>query len=217
MKPGINDFDPRRFLAIIGKGRTILSVRKKQTIFAQGDTCDAVFYVQKGKVKLTVVSKAGKEAIVGIWNEGDFFGEGCLVGQARRMGTASALTDCELMRIENKEMKLALHRGRKLADMFVAHLLARNIRYEEDLVDQIFNSSEKRLARILLLLARFGQNGLSETTEIREVTQEALAEMVGTTRSRVSHFMNKFRKLGFIDYNGVLTVHSSLLNIVLHD
>lgn len=133
------------------------------------------------------------------------------------MGTASALTDCELMRIENKEMKLALHRGQKLADMFVAHLLARNIRYEEDLVDQIFNSSEKRLARILLLLARFGQNGLSETTEIREVTQEALAEMVGTTRSRVSHFMNKFRKLGFIDYNGVLTVHSSLLNIVLHD
>lgn len=217
MKPGTNDFDPQRFLAIIGKGRTLLSVSKKQTIFAQGDACDAVFYVQKGKVKLTVVSKAGKEAIVGIWNEGDFFGEGCLVGQSRRMGTASAMTECKLMRIENAAMRKALHSGQKLSEMFVAHLLTRNIRYEEDLVDQIFNSSEKRLARILLLLARFGKNGLPETTEIREITQEALAEMVGTTRSRVSHFMNKFRKLGFIDYNGVLTVHSSLLNIVLHD
>jgi CRP/FNR family cyclic AMP-dependent transcriptional regulator len=217
VKAETNDFDPKEFLAIIGRGRTLLTVRKKQAIFAQGDACDAVFYVQKGKVKLTVVSKSGKEAIVGIWNEGDFFGEGCLVGQPKRLGTASAMTECDLMRIENKAMKKALDRGQKLSSMFVTHLLTRNIRYEEDLVDQLFNSSEKRLARILLLLARFGQNGLPETTEIRDITQEALAEMVGTTRSRVNHFMNKFRQLGFIDYNGVLTVHSSLLNIVLHD
>jgi CRP/FNR family transcriptional regulator, cyclic AMP receptor protein len=217
VKAETNDFDPKEFLAIIGRGRTLLSLRKKQTIFAQGDACDAVFYVQKGKVKLTVVSKSGKEAIVGIWNEGAFFGEGCLLGQPKRLGTASAMTECELMRIENKAMKEALDRGQKLSNMFVTHLLTRNIRYEADLVDQLFNSSEKRLARILLLLARFGQDGLPETTEIRDINQEALAEMVGTTRSRVSHFMNKFRQLGFIDYNGVLTVHSSLLNIVLHD
>jgi CRP/FNR family cyclic AMP-dependent transcriptional regulator len=152
-----------------------------------------------------------------IWNEGDFFGEGCLVGQSKRMGAASAMTECTLMQIENRAMRQALHRGQKLSDMFVAHLLTRNIRYEEDLVDQLFNSSEKRLARILLLLARFGKDGLAQTTEIREISQETLAEMVGTTRSRVSYFMNKFRRLGLIDYNGTLQVHSSLLNVVLHD
>ena len=211
------EFDPKTFLSIIGEGRLIQSFQKKQAIFLQGDACDAVFYVQKGKVKLTVLAKSGKEAIVGVWNEGDFFGEGCLVGQSKRMGTASAMTECKIMRIDGKVMKRALRSEPKLANMFVAHLLLRNIRYEEDLVDQLFNSSEKRLARILLLLARFGKNGLAETTELREVSQATLAEMVGTTRSRVSYFMNKFRRLGFIDYNGTLQVHSSLLNLVLHD
>jgi CRP-like cAMP-binding protein len=190
---------------------------KKQTIFTQGDAADAVFYIQEGEVRLTVVSKTGKEATLGILREGDFFGEGSLAGQPLRMGSATAMTDCELLRIDKKAMVLALHREHKFSDLFVAYLLARNVRYEEDLVDQLFNSSEKRLARILLLLARFGKEGVPETV-IAKISQETLAEMIGTTRSRVSFFMNRFRKLGFVDYGGNgLQVHSSLLNIVLHD
>jgi len=210
------EFDPRKFLTTIGEGRRIVTFSKKQTIYAQGATCDAVFYIQKGKVRLTVVSKNGKEATIGILNSGDFFGEGGLAGQPLRMGSAIAMTDCELMRIDKKAMMLALHREHTLSDMFVAYLLGRNIRYEADLVDQLFNSSEKRLARILLLLARFGKEGVPETV-VPKISQETLAEMVGTTRSRVSFFMNKFRELGFVDYNGELKVHSSLLNVVLHD
>ena len=213
-------FDPDVFLATIGDGRKILTVLKKQTIFAQGDPADAVFYVQKGKVRLTVVSKIGKEATIAIVNQGNFFGEGALAGQLLRMGSAAAMTDCEILRVEKKTMMDALHRQPALSEMFVAYLLARNIRYEEDLVDQLFNSSEKRLARVLLLLARFGKDGTPETV-VPKISQETLAEMVGTTRSRVSFFMNRFRKLGFIHYaggsEGALQVHSSLLNIVLHD
>jgi len=210
------EFDPNTFLAMIGDVRKMLAVPKKQTIFTQGDEADAVFYVQKGKVKLTVVSKTGKEATIGILSEGNFFGEGSLAGQALRMGSAAAMTDCQLLRIEKKAMMAALHREHAFSDMFVAYLLARNIRYEEDLVDQLFNSSEKRLARVLLMLAHFGKEGVPETVAPR-ISQETLAEMVGTTRSRVSFFMNRFRKLGFIHYNGGLQVHSSLLNVVLHD
>jgi CRP-like cAMP-binding protein len=210
------EFDPNTFLATIGDGRKILAVPKKQMIFAQGDAADAVFYIQKGKVRLTVVSKTGKEATIGIVTEGNFFGEGSLAGQVLRMGSAAAMTDCELLRVDKKAMMDALHRERAFSDMFVAYLLARNIRYEEDLVDQLFNSSEKRLARVLLLLAHFGKEGIPETV-VPKISQETLAEMVGTTRSRVSFFMNRFRKLGFIHYNGGLQVHSSLLNVVLHD
>ena len=210
------EFDPNTFLAMIGDVRKMLAVPKKQTIFTQGDEADAVFYVQKGKVKLTVVSKTGKEATIGILSEGNFFGEGSLAGQALRMGSAAAMTDCQLLRIEKKAMMAALHREHAFSDMFVAYLLARNIRYEEDLVDQLFNSSEKRLARVLLMLAHFGKEGVPETV-VPGISQETLAEMVGTTRSRVSFFMNRFRKLGFIHYNGGLQVHSSLLNVVLHD
>ncbi len=191
-------------------------LQRKQEIFAQGDIADAVFYVQTGKVKLTVVSKTGKEATVGILGGGDFFGEGSLAGQALRMGSATALTDCAVLRIDKKAMMEALHREHEFSDMFVGYLLARNIRYEEDLVDQLFNSSEKRLARILLLLARFGKEGVPEPV-VPKISQETLAEMIGTTRARVSFFMNRFRKLGFIHYNGGLQVHSSLLNIVLND
>jgi CRP/FNR family transcriptional regulator, cyclic AMP receptor protein len=211
------DFDLKAFLATIGEGRKFVFVPKKQTIFAQGDPSDAVFYIQNGKVKLTVVSNDGKEATIGILSEGDFFGEGCLAGQSRRMASATALTDAAVLRIEKSAMMRVLHREHTLSDMFVAYLLARNIRYEEDLVDQLFNSSEKRLARILLLLAHFGKEGTPETV-VPKIGQETLAEMVGTTRSRVSFFMNRFRKLGFIDYNSEgLQVHSSLLNVVLHD
>jgi CRP/FNR family cyclic AMP-dependent transcriptional regulator len=210
------DFDPNTFLAIIGEGRKFLLFPKKQTIFAQGDPADAVFYVQTGKVRLTVVSKAGKEATIGILGDGDFFGEGSLAGQVLRMGSAIAMTDCEILRIEKKAMVKALHREHEVSDMFVTYLLARNIRYEEDLVDQLFNSSEKRLARILLLLAHFGKDTIPEAV-VPKISQESLAEMIGTTRSRVSFFMNRFRKLGFIHYNGGLQVHSSLLNVVLHD
>jgi CRP-like cAMP-binding protein len=213
-------FQPDTFLATIGEGRRILSVPKKEVIFAQGDGADAVFYIQKGKVRLTVVSQAGKEATIGIVSEGTFFGEGSLAGQLLRMGSAAAMTDCELLRLEKKAMMEALHREPAFSEMFVAYLLARNIRYEEDLVDQLFNSSEKRLARVLLLLAHFGKEGVPETV-VPKISQETLAEMVGTTRSRVSFFMNRFRKLGFIDYagglGGGLRVHSSLLNVVLHD
>jgi CRP/FNR family cyclic AMP-dependent transcriptional regulator len=213
-------FDPCTFLATIGDGRKILTVAKKEPIFAQGDGADAVFYVQKGKVRLTVVSKIGKEATIAIVSEGNFFGEGSLAGQLQRMGSAAAMTDCEILRIEKKAMMDALHREPALSEMFVAYLLGRNIRYEEDLVDQLFNSSEKRLARVLLLLAHFGKDGIPETV-VPKISQETLAEMVGTTRSRVSFFMNRFRKLGFIHYaggsEGALQVHSSLLNVVLHD
>jgi CRP-like cAMP-binding protein len=211
------NFDPLAFLATIGEGRKILCFPKKTTLFTQGDPADAVFYIQKGRVRLTVVSKTGKEATVAILAEGTFFGEGCLAGQALRMGSASAVTECTVMRIEKKAMMDALHREHAFSDLFVAYLLARNIRYEEDLVDQLFNSSEKRLARILLLLAHFGKEGSPETL-IPKISQETLAEMVGTTRSRVSFFMNRFRKMGFVNYDGgTLQVHSSLLNVVLHD
>ena len=210
------DFDPQTFLATIGEGRKFVLFPKKHRIFFQGDTADAVFYIQTGKVRLAVVSSDGKEGTIGILGDGQFFGEGALAGQPLRMGCATAMTDCAVLRIDKKAMMRALHREHALSDMFVAYLLARNIRYEEDLVDQLFNSSEKRLARILLLLAHFGKEGKPESV-VPKVSQETLAEMVGTTRSRVSFFMNRFRKLGFIHYNGGLQVHSSLLNIVLHD
>jgi CRP/FNR family transcriptional regulator, cyclic AMP receptor protein len=211
-------FDPMEFLATIGEGRKVVPFPKKQAIFAQGDAADSIFYIQEGKVRLTVVSQIGKEATLGILSEGDFFGEGGLAGQPLRMGSATAMTDCELLQIDKKAMMLALHREHTFSDLFVAYLLARNIRYEEDLVDQLFNSSEKRLARILLLLAHFGKEGVPEAV-IPKISQETLADMIGTTRSRVSFFMNKFRKLGFVNYNGGsgLQVHSSLLNVVLHD
>ena len=181
----IAGFDPNAFLATIGEGRRILLAPKKQVIFSQGDDADAVFYVQKGKVRLSVVSQVGKEATIGILGEGDFFGEGALAGQPLRMGSASAMTDCDVLKIDKKAMTEALHREHTFSDLFVAYLLARNIRYEEDLVDQLFNSSEKRLARILLLLAHFGKEGVPETV-IPKISQETLAEMIGTTRSRVS-------------------------------
>jgi len=211
------DFDPREFLATIGTGRKVVTFPQEQTIFTQGEAADAVFYIQEGKVRLTVVSKVGKEATLAILSEGEFFGEGGLAGQPFRMGSATAMTDCEVLRIDKKAMMLALHREHTFSDLFVAYLLARNIRYEEDLVDQLFNSSEKRLARILLLLAHFGKESAPETV-IPKISQETLADMIGTTRSRVSFFMNRFRKLGFVDYGeSGLQVHSSLLNIVLHD
>src|ERR1700692_44252 len=184
-------FDPKAFLSTIDGGRKIEAFSKKQTIFAQGDLGDAVFYIQKGKVKLTIVSKIGKEATIGILSEGSFLGEGCLTGQTLRLCSATALTDCSLMRIDKKSMVEVLHREPAFSEMFVAYLLARNIRYEEDLVDQLFNSSEKRLARVLLLLAHFGKEGIPETV-VPKISQETLAEMVGTPRSRVSFFMNRF-------------------------
>jgi CRP/FNR family cyclic AMP-dependent transcriptional regulator len=209
-------FDPREFLATIGEGRKSVLFRKKHAIFTQGDRADAVFYIQTGKVRLTVASKTGKEATIGILGNGDFFGEGSLVGQALRMGSATAMMDSAVLQIDKKAMMKALHREHEFSDLFVAYLLSRNIRYEEDLVDQLFNSSEKRLARILLLLAHFGKDGVPETV-VPKISQEMLAEMVGTTRSRVSFLMNRFRKLGFIHYNSGLQVQSSLLNVVLHD
>jgi CRP/FNR family cyclic AMP-dependent transcriptional regulator len=212
----MGQFDPKAFLATIGVGRKIVTFKKKQSIFAQGDACDAVFYIQTGKVRLTVVSKSGREATIGILSGGDFFGEGGLAGQAVRMGSATAMTDCRVLRIDKGAMMQALHREHALSDLFVAYLLARNIRYEEELVDQLFNSSEKRLARVLLMLAHFGKEAVPETV-VPKISQETLAEMVGTTRSRVSFFMNRFRKLGFIHYNGGLQVHGSLINVVLHD
>ncbi len=214
----VRAFDPHAFLATIGEGRKSVLFQSKQGIFAQGDSADAVFYIQVGKVKLTVVSKTGKEATIAILGDRDFFGEGSLAGQTLRMGSATAMTDCAILRIDKKAMIEALHREHEFSDLFVAYLLARNIRYEEDLVDQLFNSSEKRLARILLLLAHFGKEGKPEIV-VPKISQEMLAEMIGTTRSRVSFFMNRFRKLGFIDYDGGtgLQVHSSLLNVVLHD
>jgi CRP/FNR family cyclic AMP-dependent transcriptional regulator len=196
-------FDPKSFLAKVGEGRSIGKYRKKQVVFSQGDAADSVFYIQKGKVKLTVISEQGKEAVVAIQGPHEFCGEGCLTGQPRRMATAAAMTECEIMRLEKGAIVRALHDEPAFSEMFVAHLLSRTIRVEEDLVDQLFNSSEKRLARALLLLANFGKEGRPEPV-IANVSQETLAEMIGTTRSRVSFFMNKFRRLGFIDYNGTL-------------
>jgi CRP/FNR family cyclic AMP-dependent transcriptional regulator len=214
------EFNPQAFLATIGEGRKAMLFPKKQTIFAQGDPADAVFYLQAGKVRLTVVSRTGKEATLGILSERSFFGEGSLAGQSLRMGTATAITNCAVLRIEKMAMVDTLHRENTLSDLFVAYLLTRNIKYEEDLVDQLFNSSEQRLARVLLMLAHFGKEGIPESM-VPKISQETLAEMVGPTRSRVSFFMNRFRKLGFIDYaggaEGGLQVHSSLLNVVLHD
>jgi CRP-like cAMP-binding protein len=209
-------FDPLAFLAKAGGGKTIASYGKGQVVFAQSDPADAIFYIQKGKLKLTVVSNNGKEAVVALLGAGDFLGEGCLAGQQVRMATAAAMTDCAIVRLDRAEAIRVLHDEPSFSELFLKHLLSRNIRIEEDLVDQLFNSSEKRLARVLLLLANFGKEGKPETV-IPKISQETLAEIVGTTRSRVSFFMNRFRKLGFIKYNGVLEVHSSLLNVVLHD
>lgn len=209
-------FNPRTFLSKVGRGRTLADYRLNQVIFAQGDAADAIFYIQKGKVKLTVVSHRGKEAVVAILGPGEFFGEGCLAGQVKRMATASAMSAASVARIEKAVAVRVLHQEQAFTEVFVQHLLARSIRIEEDLVDQLFNSSEKRLARVLLLLANFGKEGKPDTV-IAKISQQTLAEIVGTTRSRVSFFMNKFRKLGFVSYNGHLEVHSSLLNVVLHD
>ena len=209
-------FAPHPFLATAGEGRKTMVFSKKQAIFVQGDRADTIFYLQIGKVKLTVLSQAGKEATLGILSDGSFLGEGSLAGQTLRMGSATAMTECLVLRIEKKAMMQSLHRERGLADMFVKFLLGRNVRYEEDLIDQLFNSSEKRLARILLLLAHFGKERVPERI-IPEISQTTLAEMVGTTRPRVNFFMSRFRKLGFIHYDGGLRVHSSLLSVVLHD
>ena len=212
------DFNPRTFLSTIGKGRDMVPFKKRNAIFHQGDSTDGLFFIQEGKVQLSVVSEAGKEATLGILSTGDFFGEGGLAGQLIRMSSAVAITDCVLLHVERKAMMLAMSREPKLSAMFVKYLLKRNIRYQDDLVDQLFNSSEKRLARVLLLMAQFGKEGVSEMS-VPRLSQETLAEMVGTTRSRVSFFMNRFRKLGFINYDvgDNLRVHSSLLNVVLHD
>jgi CRP-like cAMP-binding protein len=210
-------FDPKSFLAEVGEGRTVSQYRKDQIVFSQGDPADAVFYIQKGKVKVTVVSDQGKEAVVAILGAGEFCGEGCLAGQARRIATVRAMTECTIMRLQKTSIVRVLHDEPAFSEMFMSHLLARTIRVEEDLVDQLFNSSEKRLARLLLLLANFGKEGRPEPL-IARISQETLAEMIGTTRSRVSFFMNKFRRMGFLDYNGQgLEVHSSLLNVILHD
>ena len=216
MKKATAPFDPKEFLAKIGDGRTISNYRVKQKLFMQGDSADSVFYVQEGKVKLTVISKLGKEAVVAVLGKDEFCGEGCLTGQELRIATAAALTDCTVMRIEKQAIIRTLHDEPVFSEVFLAHLLLRTMRVEEDLVDQLFNSSEKRLARALLLLANFGKEGRPEPI-IAHVGQETLAEMIGTTRSRVSFFMNKFRKMGFISYNGTVEVHSSLLSVVLND
>jgi CRP/FNR family transcriptional regulator, cyclic AMP receptor protein len=213
-----HDFNPHAFVTTIGKGRDMLSFERKKPIFAQGDATDGLFFIQKGKVRLSVVSEVGKEATLAILSEDDFFGEGGLAGQLLRMASATAVTDCVLLHVEKKAMVLAMSLEPKLSAMFVKSLVKRNIRYQEDLVDQLFNSSEKRLARVLLLMAHFGKEGVSEMT-VPRLNQETLAEMVGTTRSRVSFFMNRFRKLGFINYDvgDNLHVHSSLLSVVLND
>jgi CRP/FNR family transcriptional regulator, cyclic AMP receptor protein len=219
MKAKVNPkpaFDLKVFLSKANGGRTTADYGENGVIFSQGDPADAVFYIHSGKVKLTFVSKQGKEAVVAILGAGDFFGEGCLAGQAVRMGTAVSMSMCSIMRLEKSDVIRALHEQPSFSEVFVAHLLSRNIRIEEDLVDQLFNSSEKRLARVLLLLANFGKEGTPQTV-IPKISQETLAEIIGTTRSRVNFFMNRFRSLGFIDYNGGLKIHSSLLNVVLHD
>jgi CRP/FNR family transcriptional regulator, cyclic AMP receptor protein len=210
-------FDPKAFLAKVGEGRSIGKYIKEQTVFSQGDPADAVFFIQKGKVKITVVSEHGKEAVVAILGTNEFFGEGCLAGQVQRIASVATMTDAVIVRLEKAAIVRVIHQEPAFSEMFIAHLLGRTLRVEADLVDQLFNSSEKRLARLLLLLANFGKDGKPEPM-IAKISQETLAEMIGTTRSRVSFFMNKFRKLGFVHYNGGgLEVHSSLLNVVLHD
>src|ERR1700682_3103952 len=210
-------FDPKLFLAKVGKGRTIAEYSKDQMVFSQGDPATAVFYIQKGKVKLTVVSNNGKEAVIALLDIGDFRGEGCLKAQPFRMATATAMSDCSILRLEKAAMIRVLHDEPAFSEIFVSYLLSRTIRIEEDLVDQLFNSSEKRLARVLLLLAHFGKDEKPEPV-LAKISQETLAEMIGTTRSRVSFFMNKFRKMGFVDYDGEqIQVHSSLLSVVLYD
>jgi CRP/FNR family cyclic AMP-dependent transcriptional regulator len=210
-------FDTQDFLAKVGAGKSILKFEKNENVFVQGDIADTVFYIQKGKIKLTVISKHEKEAVVGILGPGQFFGEGCMNGHALRIGTTTAMEDCVITSITKRAMKAALHDQPAFSELFVAYLLTRNSRIEEDLIDQLFNSSERRLARMLLLLANFGKEGSSPQPISLKISQETLAEMIGTTRSRVSHFMNKFRKLGLIDYNGHIEVHNSLLSAVLHD
>ena len=209
-------FDPKTFLAKVGAGRSIARYRNNQVVFSQGDPADAVFYIQKGKLKVTVVSEQGKEAVVAILGPDEFFGEACLAGQVQRIATVATMTESVIVRMEKAAIVRVIHEEPAFSEMFIAHLLGRTIRVEADLVDQLFNSSEKRLARLLLLLANFGKEGKPEPV-IAKISQETLAEMIGTTRSRVSFFMNNFRKLGLIDYNGGIEVHSSLLNVVLHD
>jgi CRP/FNR family transcriptional regulator, cyclic AMP receptor protein len=209
-------FDPKTFLSKVNGGHSLSDYRKDETVYAQGDPADSVFYIHKGKAKITVLSEQGKEAVVALLGPGDFFGEGCLAGQPRRMATASAMTDCVIARMAKADVVRVIHEQPAFSELFISHLLARNIRVEEDLVDQLFNSSEKRLARVLLLLANFGKESKPEPV-IAKISQETLAEMIGTTRSRVSFFMNKFRDLGLIAYNGHIEVHSSLLNVVLHE
>lgn len=215
-KAGKGSFDPQVFLAKVDGGNTISKYHKDHVIFAQGDIADTVFYLQKGKAKVVVVSEQGKEAVVGILEAGQFFGEGCLNGHPLRIATTTTMDDCVITTITKTAMLAALHSEPKFSELFVAYLLERNSRIEADLVDQLFNSSEKRLARLLLLLANFGKDGNPQPISVN-MSQETLAEMIGTTRSRVSFFMNKFRKLGFISYNGKIEVHSSLLNAILHD
>src|SRR5579864_6176442 len=215
-RQGKPPFDPKEFLSKVNGGRAVSDYRKDQIVYTQGAPADSVFYIQSGKVKQTVVSEQGKEAVVALLETGDFFGEGCLTGQPLRLATVSAVTECVIVRITKAGITRVIHEEPAFAELFIAHLLARNSRIEEDLVDQLFNSSEKRLARTLLLLANFGKESRPEPI-IAKVSQETLAEMIGTTRSRVSHFMNKFRKLGLIDYNGSIEIHSSLLNVVLRD
>ena len=209
-------FDPKTFLSKVNGGHSLSDYRKNETMYAQGDPADSVFFIHKGKAKITVLSEQGKEAVVALLGPGDFFGEGCLAGQPRRMATASAMTDCVIARMAKADVVRVIHEQPAFSELFISHLLARNIRVEEDLVDQLFNSSEKRLARVLLLLANFGKESKPEPV-IAKISQETLAEMIGTTRSRVSFFMNKFRDLGLITYNGHIEVHSSLLNVVLHE
>ena len=209
-------FDPRVFLAKVGEGKTILEYRKDQIVFAQGDVADSVFYIQKGRVKVVVISEQGKEAVVGILEPGQFFGEGCMNGHPLRIATTTAMEPCLITSISKQAMKTALHEQPAFSDLFMTYLLTRNSRIEEDLIDQLFNSSERRLARMLLLLSNFGQEGVPQQIT-PNISQETLAEMIGTTRSRVSHFMNKFRKLGLISYNGHIEVNSSLLDAVLRD
>ena len=209
-------FDPKTFLAIVGEGKTILEFRKDQVVFAQGDAADTVFYIQKGRIKVVVISEQGKEAVVGILGPGQFFGEGCMNGHSLRIATTTAMEECLLTAITKAAMLATLHNQPKFSELFMAYLLTRNSRIEEDLIDQLFNSSEKRLARLLLLLANFGKEGSPQPIS-PNISQETLADMIGTTRSRVSFFMNKFRKLGLISYNGKIEVHSSLLNAVLYD
>jgi CRP/FNR family transcriptional regulator, cyclic AMP receptor protein len=209
-------FDPKSFLTHVGEGRSIARYGKDRIVYSQGEPADAVFYVQKGKVKVSIVSEHGKEAVIAILGSNEFFGEGCLAGQTQRISTVAAMTDTAIVRLDKSAIVRVLHEQPAFSEMFISHLLSRAIRIEADLVDQLFNSSEKRLARLLLLLANFGKEGKPEPV-IAKISQETLAEMIGTTRSRVSFFMNKFRKLGFIKYNGGIEVHSSLLNVVLHD